>query len=52
MTKLRAADAISRFVEEHEIQVLNVAGPRLSGWALGYRFALGVVSEVIAREDR
>jgi hypothetical protein len=28
MTKLRAADAIARFVEEHEIQVLNVAGPQ------------------------
>jgi hypothetical protein len=52
MSKLRAADAISRFVEEHEIQVLNVAGPRLSAWALGYRFALGVVNEVLAREDR
>jgi Circularly permutated YpsA SLOG family len=25
-----AAAAIARFVEEHEIQVLNVAGPRLS----------------------
>jgi len=52
MTKLRAADAISRFVEEYEIQVLYVAGPRLSGWPQGYRFALGVVSEVLAREGR
>ena len=48
MTKLRAADAIVRFVEEHEIQVLNVAGPRLSGWAEGYRFALQVIGEVIS----
>src|SRR5271165_1716506 len=49
MTKLRVADAIIRFVEEYEIQVLNVAGPRLSGWAQGYRFALAVVGEVLAR---
>ena len=47
MTKLRAADVIVRFIEKHEIQVLNVAGPRLSGWPRGYAFALGVVGEVI-----
>jgi hypothetical protein len=52
MTKLRVADAVSRFVEEYEIQVLNVTGPRLSGWPQGYRFALAVVSEVLAREGR
>jgi Circularly permutated YpsA SLOG family len=38
----RAAAAIVRFVEENEIQVLNVAGPRASGWAEGYASALGV----------
>jgi hypothetical protein len=27
MTKLRAADAVARFVEEHGIEVLNVARP-------------------------
>ena len=43
----RAADAIERFIEENEIQVLNVAGPRASGWAEGYRFALDVVRDVI-----
>jgi hypothetical protein len=42
-----AAAAIVRFVEENEIQVLNVAGPRASGWVAGYRFALDVVSGVI-----
>jgi len=30
-----AAAAIVRFVDENEIQVLNVAGPRLSGWRRG-----------------
>lgn len=44
-----AAAAIVRFVEENEIQVLNVAGPLLSGWPQGYAFVLGVVEEVIKR---
>jgi hypothetical protein len=48
MTKLRAAGAIARFVEAQGISVLNVAGPRLSGWPAGYGFALGVVSAVIS----
>jgi hypothetical protein len=44
-----AAAAVVRFVEEHEIQVLNVAGPRASKWAEGHAFALAVVGEVIRR---
>jgi hypothetical protein len=47
-TKLRAAGAVAKFIEEHGISVLNVAGPRLSGWPGGYRFALGVVGAVIS----
>jgi hypothetical protein len=43
-----AAAEIARFVEEHEIRVLNVAGPRLSGWRQGYTFAMVTVGEVIA----
>lgn len=48
MTKLRAADVIVQFVEEHGISVLNVAGPRLSGWPAGYTFALSVIGAVIS----
>lgn len=48
MTKRRAASAIVRFVDEQGISVLNIAGPRLSGWPAGYRFALGVVGAVIS----
>ena len=48
VTKLRAADAVAQFIDEHNIHVLNVAGPRLSGWPGGYRFALGVVGAVIS----
>jgi hypothetical protein len=49
MTALRAADAIVQFVEEHAVRMLNVAGPRASGWPEGYRFALQVIGEVISR---
>jgi hypothetical protein len=48
MTKLRAANAIAKIVEEHLISVLNVAGPRLSGWPAGCTFALGGVGAVIS----
>jgi hypothetical protein len=48
MTKLRAAETIAQFVEKHEVQVLNVAGPRLSGWPQGYTFALRVIGAVIS----
>jgi len=44
-----AAATIVRFIEEHGIQVLNVAGPRLSRWAEGHGFAPRVIGEVIRR---
>jgi len=44
-----AAATIVRLIEEHGIQVLNVAGPRLSRWAEGHGFALRVIGEVIRR---
>ena len=33
---IKAAEKIVKFVEENGIETLNVAGPRLSGWAAGY----------------
>jgi hypothetical protein len=44
-----AAAAILRLVTEHDIQVLNIAGPRLSSWPQGYGFAFAVVAELISR---
>jgi len=44
-----AADEIARFVEEQDVRVLNVAGPRASGWKQGYGFAAGAVGDLIAR---
>jgi hypothetical protein len=45
----RAIIAVVRFVEENDIEVLNVAGPRAGGWKEGYEFALAVVGGVISR---
>lgn len=45
---LGAAEAVVKFIEEHRIATLNVAGPRASGWAEGYRYALAVVGVVIS----
>lgn len=49
MTMLRAADVVIRFIEELELQVLNVAGSPLSSWPEGYGLAIGVVGEVIGK---
>lgn len=43
----RASSAVLRFIEENEIEILNVAGPRASGWPEGYDFARGVIGGVI-----
>ena len=42
-----AAEAILQFVQEHGIQVLNVAGPLASGWEEGHTYSMRVVGEVI-----
>jgi hypothetical protein len=43
-----AAQRIVKFIEENAIEVLNVAGPRASGWPAGDRFAFDVIGGVIA----
>ena len=52
LTALRAADAIMRFLDERAIEVLNVAGPRASGWPKGYAFSLRVIGEVIGQRTK
>jgi hypothetical protein len=44
-----SVQAVLGFVAEHRIAVLNVAGPRASGWAEGYGFTLAVIGGVIER---
>jgi hypothetical protein len=44
-----AAERVLRFIEDNNIETLNVAGPRASGWGDGYHFAADVVSRVIGR---
>jgi hypothetical protein len=48
-----AAAEIARFVNEHDIHVLNVAGPRVSGWGQGYAYAYAcdVVRQLLSRID-
>jgi hypothetical protein len=47
-----AVAAVAGFVETNGIQTLNVAGPRLSGWAEGYAFALAVIGGVIVDQGK
>lgn len=44
-----AAELIGDFIDEHEIKVLNVAGPRLSGWKEGYAFARAAMGDIIGK---
>jgi hypothetical protein len=43
-----AVAAVIKFIEDNDMGALNVAGPRASRWADGYRFAWDVVSGVIS----
>jgi Circularly permutated YpsA SLOG family len=53
MSESEAVAALAGFVEKNEIRILNVAGPRLSGWPAGYEFALHVIGGAIeSRVDR
>lgn len=45
----KAAAAVLKFIERSKIQVLNVAGPRASGWPAGHVFSFAVLREVIER---
>src|SRR5882757_7347210 len=49
----RAVKAVVRFIVENEIQTMNVAGLRASGWSDGYQFALAVIGGVtgLVRQD-
>jgi len=47
ITVERAVKTVMRFIGENEITVLNVAGPRFSGWPAGYEFGLHVIGGVI-----
>jgi len=42
-----AVHAVTIFIEDHRIGVLNVAGPRASGCLAGHQFSFDVVGEVI-----
>jgi len=43
-----AAEVVLCFLDTYRIVVLNVAGPRASGWAAGEDFARGVIARVLS----
>lgn len=47
MSEAEAVEAVAKFVDSNEVQTLNVAGPRASGWGQGYAFALAVIDRVL-----
>jgi hypothetical protein len=44
-----SVENVARWIGEHGVQTLNVAGPRASEWPEGYDVALGVVSALLRR---
>lgn len=42
-----AAESVLKFIDDNNIETLNVAGPRASGWTAGYRFAADVIGGVV-----
>jgi hypothetical protein len=45
----RATDLAEQFVSNHQLCVLNVAGPRASEWSEGYSHAYEIVSGLLRR---
>ena len=43
----QASELALEFIIEHNISVLNVAGPRLSQWADGHQFALETIGKLV-----
>ena len=43
------AEKIVKFIQDNDIETLNVAGPRASGLAAGYTFSRGVIGRVIGK---
>jgi putative molybdenum carrier protein len=48
----QAAKLIAEFVHKHEINVLNVAGPRQTEWAEGYDYAFRALDEFLRRSTQ
>jgi hypothetical protein len=44
-----AAKLIAGFVRDHEIEILNVAGPRQSEWPQGHDYAVRVLERFLTR---
>lgn len=47
-TEEQAARELSRFIEEHQVHILNVAGPRASNWSGGHQYAQNTLGALLA----
>jgi hypothetical protein len=47
-----AANKVLKFIEDNNIETLNVAGPRASAWPAGYRFAADLIGGILGRLAR
>jgi hypothetical protein len=48
---IAAAEAVLKFIEDNNIETLNVAGPRASGWAAAYMFSRAVIAAVLKKKQ-
>jgi hypothetical protein len=49
---IAAAAALVKFIEDNQIETLNVAGPRASGWREGHTFSFSVIEKAIRNSRR
>jgi hypothetical protein len=49
---IAAAAAVGKFIEDNQIETLNVAGPRASGWREGHAFSFSVIEKAIRNSRR
>jgi hypothetical protein len=49
LTEEEAARELVRFVDEHHLRTLNVAGPRASHWFRGHAYARDTIAALLAR---
>jgi len=45
----RATEQVLEFLAKHSVAILNVAGPRRSGWSHGHNYSVITLTEVIRR---
>lgn len=47
VTPSQATEAVVGWLRAHELKILNVVGPRASGWPRGYDYVLQTIKELL-----